>query len=116
MFDFDLETNELHIYDEILPDGYGGVDSGSVHKALKQMNGPITVRINSPGGHLEEGVAIYNMLQRYDGEVTTINDSLAASIASYIFMAGTDRLVAKNSLTMIHSPWTLAAGNAETMW
>lgn len=113
MFDTDKTTGEMWIYDEITQPGYGGIDAGTFIDALKSMGDvPITVRINSPGGDVDEGVAIYNALSRHSSTVTTVNDSLAASIANYIFMAGNERLVAANSRSMIHEPWTIAMGNA----
>jgi len=114
MFDFNKENGEILIYDEIGPDWYGMIDASAVITALSQMDGKrVTVRINSPGGSVDEGVAIYNALERYPGGVDTVNDSVAASIANYIFMVGENRHQAKNAKSMIHKPWSLAFGNAE---
>jgi ATP-dependent protease ClpP protease subunit/regulator of replication initiation timing len=62
----------------------------------------ITVRINSDGGSVTEGTAIHNALKRHPAKITTINDGAAHSIAAYVFMAGDDREVAANSLTLAH--------------
>jgi ATP-dependent Clp protease protease subunit len=111
--------NELWIYDDIGPDWLGLVSSKYVISELGKFKGkPVTVRINSPGGDVVEAQAIYNALRRHSaggGEVTTENDALAASAASYIFMAGDVRRVAENSMTMIHRAWTIAMGNAEEL-
>lgn len=72
----------------------------------------LTVRINSYGGEVSQGLAIYNALQRFPGEVTTVCEGFACSIASVIFMAGTNRMMPRTSLLMIHNAWTMAAGNS----
>ena len=116
MFDYSKSSGEIWLYDEITAPGYGGISAGDVAKAIKAIGKKaITIRINSPGGDVNEGVAIFNLLDNHSKKVTTINDSLAASIANYIFMAGADRLVANNSLSMLHLPWTIAVGDAEAM-
>ena len=85
-----------------------------MRKALKSFgDGPITVRINSPGGAADEGIDIFNILRDYPGEVTTINDSLAASAASVIFLAGSKRLMNDGSRVMIHRAMSIAFGNQE---
>ena len=115
MFDFS-KSGEIFLYDEITPDGFGGISSGDVLKALIAIGDkPLTVRINSPGGSVPEGVAIYNALNRHSKPVTTVNDGVAASISNYIFMVGEQRMAAENSLSMIHSPWSVAMGDAEDM-
>ena len=114
MFEFDTESGEIYLYDDIGPEWLGMIDAGAVRGALAEMGDKkrVTVRINSPGGAVDEGVAIYNMLARHPGGVDTVVDSLAASMASYIFLAGRNRTVAKNSRVMMHNPWTIAIGNA----
>lgn len=75
----------------------------------------LTVRINSMGGSVPDGIAIYNAIKRHKAHVTTVNDSLAASIASLILMAGDTVEMAENSLLMIHAPWGMAMGNSADM-
>lgn len=65
---------------------------------------PLTVRINSAGGYVEEGLAIYHALRRHPGDITTVNEAMAASVASLIFMAGDSRIALMASQTMIHDP------------
>lgn len=72
----------------------------------------IDVHINSYGGEVSEGLAIYNQLKNSKARVTTYCDGFACSIASVIFMAGDTRVMNEASLLMIHNPWTYAAGNA----
>ncbi|MEV7211455.1 head maturation protease, ClpP-related, partial [Streptomyces sp. NPDC093554] len=70
------------------------------------------LHVNSPGGSVFEGIAIYNMLKRHKAKVNVYVDALAASIASVIAMAGDTIYMPKNSMLMIHNPWTWTEGNA----
>jgi ATP-dependent protease ClpP protease subunit/phage major head subunit gpT-like protein len=72
----------------------------------------ITVRINSFGGSVSDGIAIYHALKRHPAQVTTCADGIAASVASVIFQAGDRREIAEGAQVMVHAPWTYAAGNA----
>ena len=73
----------------------------------------INLYINSPGGSVFAGIAIHNMLKRHEAELNVYVDALAASIASVIAMAGDTIYMPKNSMMMIHNPWTIAIGNAQ---
>ncbi|OEY66806.1 ClpP-like prohead protease/major capsid protein fusion protein [Marinobacter sp. X15-166B] len=75
----------------------------------------ITLRINSPGGSVSDGLAIYNALKRHPATVTTEIDGIAASISSLIAMAGDVVNMASNALFMIHAPWGFSMGNAADM-
>ncbi len=75
----------------------------------------ITVRILSMGGSVADGLGIYNALKQHPAKITTINDGVAASVASMIFMAGDVRIVAANATTMIHAPWAYIDGNAQQL-
>lgn len=75
----------------------------------------IRVRILSGGGSVPDGLAIYNALRDHPARIVTINDGLAASIASLIFCAGDERICAANAMTMVHAPWTYAGGNAQQL-
>ena len=115
MIEIHNETNEI-ILSGVVGDGWGDdpITKGGVRKALKSFgDGPITVRINSPGGAADEGIDIFNILRDYPGEVTTINDSLAASAASVIFLAGSNRLMNDGARVMIHRAMSIAFGNQE---
>lgn len=72
----------------------------------------ITVRLNSPGGSVTDGLAIYNALKRHPAEVHVEIDGIAASIASLIAMAGDTISMAANALLMIHAPWGFTFGNS----
>lgn len=80
-------------------------------KKLEPTVKDITVRINSPGGDVFDGITIYNRLKQHPAKVTVIIDGLAASIASIIALAGDEIIMSEGALYMIHLPWTMAAGN-----
>lgn len=75
----------------------------------------IDVRINSYGGSVSDGIAIFTALRRHKATITTSIDGAAYSIASLIAMAGDEVEMAENAMLMIHAPWTRAAGNATEM-
>lgn len=71
----------------------------------------ITVRINSPGGDVFDGIAIYNRLKQHKAKIIVHIDGLAASIASVIALAGDEIVIGDGALYMIHLPWTFSMGN-----
>lgn len=109
--------NELLIYDTIGADWFGGgITAQSVIGQLERFKGKrVTVRINSPGGVADEGIAIYNALKRHDGGVDTVVDSIAASAASIIALAGESRTTSSGGRWMIHRAMGLSIGNAVDM-
>jgi ATP-dependent Clp endopeptidase proteolytic subunit ClpP len=110
---FAVKDTELQIYDEI---GYFGVTAKAFTKELNALDGKdITVAINSFGGDVFDGIAIYNALKAHKGAVKVRIDGIAASIASIIAMAGDSVEMADNAFLMIHNAWTLAYGNKEDM-
>ena len=90
-----------------------GITATSVSKRLKEIgsDNPVEVLINSGGGDMFEGLAIYNLLKEHKGQVTIKVVGLAASAASVIAMAGDVRKVAKSSFFMIHNAWINARGD-----
>lgn len=75
----------------------------------------INVYINSYGGAVSEGLAIYNALKNHKATVNTYCQGFACSIASVIMQAGDTRYMCSNSLLMIHNAWTLTMGNSEEL-
>lgn len=75
----------------------------------------IDLHINSGGGSVFDGIAIFNMLKSNPAKITVYVDALAASIASVIAMAGDEIIMPSNSMLMIHNPWTQAIGNAKEL-
>ena len=107
---------EIIIYGDIGENLFGdGVTAKSVKAQLDDASGDISVRLNSPGGDVFEGFAIYNLLDQHDGNVEVTVDGMAASAASVVMMAGSKITMSANSLAMIHDPWTLSVGGADDM-
>lgn len=107
----------LNIYDQIGPSWMGMIDGKLVADALAEA-GPvkeIEVHINSVGGSVFEGVAIYNILKDHPAKVRMKVDGLAASSASVVLMAGDEIEVPRNAPVMIHNPETFAAGGQAEM-
>ncbi len=75
----------------------------------------INVNINSYGGEVAEGLAIYNALKKHKAKVRTRCDGFACSIASVIFMAGDERIMNEASLLMIHNAFSFAEGDANAL-
>ena len=103
----------IHLYDEV---GAFGSGSKEFLADLGKLDGQhIHLRINSPGGSVVEGTAIYNALRRHKGGLTVHIDALAASMASVIAMAGAPVYIADNALLMIHNPWTVSMGDSDQL-
>lgn len=110
------QTATLNIYGDITswPWLDTDVSAANLSKQLEALGDveQIDVYINSYGGEVAEGLAIYNALRRHKAKVTTYCDGFACSIASVIFMAGDERIMNESSLLMIHNAWTYAVGNS----
>ena len=105
----DDESAEIIIYDVI---GWPYNDAFDMVRSLGEITAKnITVRINSPGGDVFDGMAIFNALREHPAHVTTKIEGLAASMASVVAIAGDEVQAHKNTMYMIHDPWVLAAGN-----
>lgn len=111
------KTAELLIYDDIGRDFFGdGVDAGQLANELNALEvDEITVGINSRGGNVFDGIAIFNALKRHPATVTTRVDGLAASAASFIAQAGDNRQISKYGQAMVHDAQGMAQGDAKTM-
>ncbi|MBX5112696.1 head maturation protease, ClpP-related [Rhizobium lentis] len=94
-----------------------GFTSREVIDALAEIgrDTDVVVRLNSGGGYIDEGVAIFNAFSAHKGKVTVIVDALAASSASIIAMAGEERIMRKGSLMMIHDPASVVWGTSTDM-
>ena len=111
------DTLELYIYSTVESDSWWKESETSAkhfRDALAQHPNAkeIKVYINSLGGSVMEGIAIYNQLKRHAAKKTVIIDGFACSIASVIAMAGDTVIMPKNTVMMIHNAWTIAMGNA----
>lgn len=113
----DDDTGELTIYSEISSSSWYGdeVTPSQFKKDLDSMGEikNLNIYINSPGGDVFAGQAIYSMLKRNSAFKTVYVDGLAASSASVIAMAGDKIIMPANAMIMIHNAWTIAMGNKE---
>lgn len=115
--DENSDTLELYIYSTVEGDEWFEKSQTSAqhfreelekHKNAKFIN----LYINSTGGSVFEGSAIYSQLKRHSAKVTVYVDGFACSIASVIAMAGDKVVMSENAVMMIHNAWTVAAGNS----
>lgn len=105
---------DVLIYAEI--DSWFGVSAQELVNDLNSLDvDQINVRINSPGGSAFDGIAIFNALKRHPANVTTFNDGLAASAASFIAQAGDERVTSKYGETMVHGASVIASGKADDL-
>lgn len=111
------DNAELFLYDVIGADMFGGMSAKDFAGQMKDLKGVknLDVRINSPGGDVFDGIAIYNLLSQFKGNKTVYIDGLAASIASVIAMAGDKVIMAPEAELMVHSAWTVSQGNAQDL-
>lgn len=110
----DNSQNDINILDEIGDDCWSESDTtlNRVNRKLQQANGAdVTVNINSYGGEMMEGLAIYNALCLYNGKVIVNILGIAASAASIIAMAGNEIRMSPASFLMIHNCWSIVIGN-----
>ena len=106
----------VDIYDEIGGSWFfGGVSAADFVAELAGITGDLEVHINSPGGDVWDGLAIYNAIAQRPGNVTTVVDGLAASAASFIALAGSERVIAPGAMMMIHDASGVCFGNAGDM-
>jgi ATP-dependent protease ClpP protease subunit len=104
------ERPALYIYDEI---GYFGQTAKGLADDLRELDtDELDVHLNSPGGDIFDGLAIYQALKDHKAKVTIRVDGLAASIASVIMMAADRIVMAPKASVMIHDGWSVACGNA----
>lgn len=114
---------DIYIFGDIVEDwekewfGFeSDVSAMSLANEIKDLDvDVINVHINSYGGVVSEGLAIYNTLKNHKAKTRTIVDGFACSAASVVFMAGEERLMNDASLLMIHNAWTYVSGNANEL-
>lgn len=111
-------TADIYIFGDITSGEWleSDVSSFTLARAVQALDADeITVHINSYGGEVAEGLAIYNSLKSSRARIRTVCDGFACSAASVVFMAGDERLMNPASLLMVHNAWTSASGNAEEL-
>lgn len=111
------DITELLIYGDITSYDWYESDTSAFNfaKELSEIETDLNVRINSYGGEVSQGLAIYNLLKTFKHNVTTICDGFACSAASVIFMAGSKRIMPSSSLLLIHNAWTYASGDSNEL-
>jgi ATP-dependent Clp endopeptidase proteolytic subunit ClpP len=103
-------TTRIDLYDEVGP---YGVSAKEFRAELKRAEGrDVVVRVNSPGGSVTDGLAIYNDLVAHPARVRIEVSGIAASIASIIAMSGDEVVMHPHSFMMIHNSHTLSLGDA----
>ena len=105
---------EIAIYSDI--DSQTGFGPQALRDALAEADGgPMTIRLNSEGGNVIDGLACYNLLRSYDGETTVVIDGMALSIASLV-VCGADKVqMAENAWLMVHNPHNQVAGDGDDL-
>lgn len=122
----DPSTLELYIYGDVEGEYFDWEDwawkrsdtsAEAFREALAKYSSvsQIDIYINSYGGSVFEGTAIYNQLRRHPAHKTVYIDGFACSIASVIAMAGDEVIMPENTLMMIHNMWMTASGSAEDL-
>jgi ATP-dependent Clp protease protease subunit len=108
---------KIYLYDtETDCIGSGSLSSAFIKTQLDAAAGaPVEVHISSVGGSAFDAIAIYDLLKKYPGNVTTFIDALAASAASVVAMAGNKIVMSKYALLMIHKPMVGSGGNADEL-
>lgn len=120
-FQMKAENNvaQIDIFGDIVSDKWYDEETSAVsfRDSLKSLGDVSTINlsINSGGGSVFDGIAIYNMLKSSKAQINVYVEGLAASIASVIAMAGDTITMRSGSMLMVHMPWTVAQGNAEDM-
>lgn len=116
-------TLDLYIYGDVESDGYDwrtdevirsetSANAFREELAAHQNISQINIYINSYGGSVFEGTAIYNQLKRHQAHKTVYIDGFACSVASVIAMAGDEVIMPRNALMMLHNMWMCVTGNA----
>lgn len=105
----------VHMYG-VIGASWGGLDPAEIVPQLRALDvDEITVHVNSPGGDVYDGMALYNALRAHPARVTAIIDGLAASAASVIICAADDVAISPGAEVMIHDAWSLAIGDADAL-
>ena len=107
------ETADVYIFEEIGMYGVTAQDFISEIKDLKDK--PINLRINSLGGDVFNGMAIYNVIKKRESKTTVYIEGIAASIATIIALGADEVIMSENSLFMIHNAWGGTMGNSKDM-
>lgn len=111
------KSADVWLYDTIGSDWMGGISAKDFADTVNGLGkvDVLNVYINSPGGSVFDGQAMYATLQRHSARINMHVDGVAASIASLILMAGNEINISAGGQVMIHQPWTVVAGNSSAL-
>lgn len=114
------EGSTLWLYDVIASDDdeamwFGGISPNQFIASLSQTDGPVTLRINSPGGSVFGAQAMVAAMRAHGAPITARVDSLAASAASVIATEAASLEMVQGSMLMVHRAWGMAIGNEQDM-
>lgn len=114
------ESAEIYIFGDVTSWAWEELGEVSAHGFVSDLAelgdvDSISVHINSYGGEVGEGIAIYNALVAHPAKVTTVCEGMACSIASVIFMAGDERVMRDASMLFLHDCWTWGHGDSDDM-
>ncbi|NBT33208.1 MAG: Clp protease ClpP [Rhodobacteraceae bacterium] len=112
------EAGTVWLYDFIAADDeeamwLGGISPKQFMAALSETQGPVTLRVNSPGGSVFGAQAMVTAMRAHGSPITVQVDSIAASAASVIAMAGEKLVMAPGAMLMIHKAWSITVGNSD---
>ena len=115
----EINVGEIYIYGEIVDEKWFESDATPTDfiNDLKEMGDVqrIDLYVNSYGGNVFAGMAIYNLLKRHSAEIVAHVDGIAASIASVIIQSADQILIPRSGMIMVHKPWGIAIGDADDM-
>lgn len=99
-----MSRRELELVDEVTAESTIGLIRALRHLELEDPDAPITLYVNSPGGEVQSGLALYDTMQAVSCPVRTVCLGMAASMAAIIFISGDQRDMLPHSRVMIHDP------------
>lgn len=114
-------TAELYFYGDVSNSDYSswsddGIFTNQVRQTLQEVRGKeLTIHINSYGGDVYGGYAIYSLIKQHDKKVTTVIDGVAMSAASIIALAGDEVKMSEAAVFMVHNVWTFAMGDSNVL-
>ena len=107
-----LDQRELELMTSVDAESCAVVIRGLLHLQRQDSTTPITLYINSPGGEVQSGLALYDVMQAVSCPIRTVCLGMAASMGALLFIAGDEREILPHSRVMIHDPLIGAGGSA----
>ncbi len=113
----DESEAEIEVFDVIGEGFFGGISESQFSNELKKAKDSkvLTVKINSPGGFVDAGLTMFNLLSEFEGKVITKNMGMAASAAAFLMQGGDERISFNNGMLMVHKALAFMLGNADDL-